>query len=99
MEGHYDLGNAELAQRYPEAKIIVSGGNYRRVYVPYCYAHLTFVYARQFFLTVTTIRFPMARTLALIELVRSSPAMARTCLAHMLSRRGAVRVREGGRQF
>jgi hypothetical protein len=29
MEGHYDLGNAELAQRYPEAKIIVSGGNYR----------------------------------------------------------------------
>jgi hypothetical protein len=41
MEGHYDLGNAELAQRYPEAKIIVNGGNYRRVYVPYCYAHLT----------------------------------------------------------
>jgi hypothetical protein len=58
MEGHYDLGNAELAQRYPEAKIIVSGGDYRRVYVPYCYAHLTFVYARQFLPTAPPVGLP-----------------------------------------
>jgi hypothetical protein len=58
MEGHYDLGNAELAQRYPEAKIIVSGGNYRRVYVSYCYAHPTFVYARQFLPTAPPLGLP-----------------------------------------
>jgi len=44
MEGHYDLASSA----YPEAKIIVSGGNYRGVSSRIATHTLTFVYARQF---------------------------------------------------
>lgn len=61
MEGHYDLGNAELAQQRSgsqDHRQRRCGGNYRRVYVSYCYVHPTFVYARQFLPTAPPLGLP-----------------------------------------